>query len=350
MVSKDIRRILAERARFFHIVLEDVSITQLTFSKEYTAAVEAKQVAQQDAERAKFVVRGWAGQGGAALCGGWAGQGGSCIERWLGRDGWMLKARSSRLGLGPVPLFDISINPVVVVVVVGWVTKLVVVVVVGWVAKLGEIATNTTQTLCLSFFSLCCPPPPPSTADGPLACGTPTPTLWYPYPYPVAPLSLTCGTPTPTLWHPYPYPVAPLPLPCGTPTPTLWYPYPVLTLPLPCGTLWPACHPLQSPQQLNSELMTCLSSYKYMPPPLPPPPTHTHPTCMLAPTHVNTPTHMLSGCSCILMCSGGQGAAREAGGCGQGAGRGGWVVRGGVEGGGGCKVGGEGLQSRCMVK
>lgn len=30
---------------------------QLTFGKEYTAAVEAKQVAQQDAERAKFIVR-----------------------------------------------------------------------------------------------------------------------------------------------------------------------------------------------------------------------------------------------------------------------------------------------------
>jgi hypothetical protein len=29
---------------------------QLTFGKEYTAAIEAKQVAQQDAERAKFVV------------------------------------------------------------------------------------------------------------------------------------------------------------------------------------------------------------------------------------------------------------------------------------------------------
>lgn len=56
VVSKDIRRILAERARYFNIVLDDVSITQLTFSKEYTAAVEAKQVAQQDAERAKFIV------------------------------------------------------------------------------------------------------------------------------------------------------------------------------------------------------------------------------------------------------------------------------------------------------
>ncbi|PNW86476.1 hypothetical protein CHLRE_02g088000v5 [Chlamydomonas reinhardtii] len=56
VVSRDIRRILTERARYFNIILEDVSITNLTFSKEYTAAVEAKQVAQQEAERAKFIV------------------------------------------------------------------------------------------------------------------------------------------------------------------------------------------------------------------------------------------------------------------------------------------------------
>jgi prohibitin 2 len=49
-------RILTERARFFDIILDDVSITQLTFSKVYEAAVESKQVAQQEAERAKFVV------------------------------------------------------------------------------------------------------------------------------------------------------------------------------------------------------------------------------------------------------------------------------------------------------
>jgi len=36
--------------------LEDVSITHLTFGKEFTQAVEAKQIAQQDAERAKFIV------------------------------------------------------------------------------------------------------------------------------------------------------------------------------------------------------------------------------------------------------------------------------------------------------
>jgi len=55
-VSRLIRRRLVERAKDFHIILEDVSITHLTFGREYTAAVEAKQVAQQEAERAKFVV------------------------------------------------------------------------------------------------------------------------------------------------------------------------------------------------------------------------------------------------------------------------------------------------------
>lgn len=56
VVSRDIRRILTQRARYFNIVLDDVSITNLTFSREYTSAVEAKQVAQQDAEKAKFIV------------------------------------------------------------------------------------------------------------------------------------------------------------------------------------------------------------------------------------------------------------------------------------------------------
>lgn len=56
LVSRDIRRILQDRARHFNLVLDDVSITHLTFSKQYEAAVEAKQVAQQDAERAKFIV------------------------------------------------------------------------------------------------------------------------------------------------------------------------------------------------------------------------------------------------------------------------------------------------------
>lgn len=55
-VSLMVRRELTERARDFNIILDDVSITELSFGKEYTAAVEAKQVAQQEAQRAVFVV------------------------------------------------------------------------------------------------------------------------------------------------------------------------------------------------------------------------------------------------------------------------------------------------------
>ena len=36
--------------------MEDVSITHLNFSREYEAAVERKQVAQQESERARFIV------------------------------------------------------------------------------------------------------------------------------------------------------------------------------------------------------------------------------------------------------------------------------------------------------
>ncbi|EJF66536.1 prohibitin [Dichomitus squalens LYAD-421 SS1] len=56
VVSSRIRGDLLQRAGEFNIVLEDVSITHLTFGKEFTQAVEAKQIAQQDAERAKFIV------------------------------------------------------------------------------------------------------------------------------------------------------------------------------------------------------------------------------------------------------------------------------------------------------
>ncbi|KAM0683625.1 Prohibitin-1 [Mitosporidium daphniae] len=55
-VSQKIREELTMRAQEFNIELEDVSITHLSFGKEFTLAVEQKQVAQQDAERAKFVV------------------------------------------------------------------------------------------------------------------------------------------------------------------------------------------------------------------------------------------------------------------------------------------------------
>ena len=55
-VSRQIRESLLKRSSDFQILLDDVSITHLAFSQEYTAAVEAKQVAQQDSERAKYIV------------------------------------------------------------------------------------------------------------------------------------------------------------------------------------------------------------------------------------------------------------------------------------------------------
>jgi len=55
-VSQRIRTDLLKRAQEFNIALEDVSITHMTFGKEFTRAVEQKQIAQQDAERARFIV------------------------------------------------------------------------------------------------------------------------------------------------------------------------------------------------------------------------------------------------------------------------------------------------------
>jgi len=55
-VSNRIRTDLLKRANEFNIALEDVSITHMTFGKEFTKAVEEKQIAQQEAERARFIV------------------------------------------------------------------------------------------------------------------------------------------------------------------------------------------------------------------------------------------------------------------------------------------------------
>merc|ERR1711913_49284 len=55
-VSGLIRKQLTDRAHDFGIILDDVSITELSFGKEYAAAVEAKQIAQQEAQRAVYVV------------------------------------------------------------------------------------------------------------------------------------------------------------------------------------------------------------------------------------------------------------------------------------------------------
>ncbi|KAJ3574003.1 hypothetical protein NP233_g2058 [Leucocoprinus birnbaumii] len=55
-VSRLVRENLTQRALRFNLVLDDVSITHVAFSPEFTHAVEAKQVAQQTALRAAFLV------------------------------------------------------------------------------------------------------------------------------------------------------------------------------------------------------------------------------------------------------------------------------------------------------
>lgn len=55
-VSREIKESLTARCEKFNILLDDVSITHLTFSPDFAKAIEAKQVAEQTAERAKFVV------------------------------------------------------------------------------------------------------------------------------------------------------------------------------------------------------------------------------------------------------------------------------------------------------
>mmetsp|Transcript_10783 Transcript_10783/g.15790 ORF Transcript_10783/g.15790 Transcript_10783/m.15790 type:complete len:280 (-) Transcript_10783:44-883(-) len=57
MVSKAIETELRRRAEEYHLVFRDISITHLTFSPEFTLAVEAKQVAYQESERSKWVVK-----------------------------------------------------------------------------------------------------------------------------------------------------------------------------------------------------------------------------------------------------------------------------------------------------
>lgn len=56
VVSKRVREELMERADQFNLILDDVSITHLVFGKEFTKAIENKQVAQQEAERQVYIV------------------------------------------------------------------------------------------------------------------------------------------------------------------------------------------------------------------------------------------------------------------------------------------------------
>jgi prohibitin 1 len=56
-VSDRIKSELLKRAKHFHLTLDDVAITHLTFGREFMRAIEAKQVASQEAERQQWVVK-----------------------------------------------------------------------------------------------------------------------------------------------------------------------------------------------------------------------------------------------------------------------------------------------------
>jgi len=56
-VSRKIEEELSKRAAQFALNITDASITQMSFGAEYTAAIEAKQIANQNAERATFIVK-----------------------------------------------------------------------------------------------------------------------------------------------------------------------------------------------------------------------------------------------------------------------------------------------------
>eukprot|EP00543_Licmophora_paradoxa_P007686 CAMPEP_0202459094 /NCGR_PEP_ID=MMETSP1360-20130828/31295_1 /ASSEMBLY_ACC=CAM_ASM_000848 /TAXON_ID=515479 /ORGANISM="Licmophora paradoxa, Strain CCMP2313" /LENGTH=268 /DNA_ID=CAMNT_0049079955 /DNA_START=30 /DNA_END=836 /DNA_ORIENTATION=- len=56
-VSSRIKEEMMKRARHFHLTLDDVAITHLTFGREFMRAIESKQVASQEAERQQWVVK-----------------------------------------------------------------------------------------------------------------------------------------------------------------------------------------------------------------------------------------------------------------------------------------------------
>lgn len=56
-VSRRIKSELMKRAVNFYLTLDDVAITHLTFGREFTRAIEQKQVAFQEAERQQWVVK-----------------------------------------------------------------------------------------------------------------------------------------------------------------------------------------------------------------------------------------------------------------------------------------------------
>jgi prohibitin 1 len=56
-VSHRLQEMMRERIKEFGVVLEDISLVDVQFTREFMTAVEQKQVAEQEVERNKFVVQ-----------------------------------------------------------------------------------------------------------------------------------------------------------------------------------------------------------------------------------------------------------------------------------------------------
>ncbi|XP_026747925.1 protein l(2)37Cc-like [Trichoplusia ni] len=56
MVSFKVNESLTERASQFGLILDDIAITHVSFGREFLQAVELKQIAQLEAEKARFLV------------------------------------------------------------------------------------------------------------------------------------------------------------------------------------------------------------------------------------------------------------------------------------------------------
>ncbi|CAF4225038.1 unnamed protein product, partial [Rotaria sordida] len=56
LISQCVSELLTERVAQFGLLLDDISITHLSFRPEFTSAVELKQVAQQDAEKQRYLI------------------------------------------------------------------------------------------------------------------------------------------------------------------------------------------------------------------------------------------------------------------------------------------------------
>lgn len=56
-LKHDIDNLLVERLKQYNVIVEQINLVQLNFTKEFNDAIESKQVAEQDAKRAEYVAQ-----------------------------------------------------------------------------------------------------------------------------------------------------------------------------------------------------------------------------------------------------------------------------------------------------